>query len=61
MVLKFFGENIERNGETEHVKKAPSSYHSAFSQLVANILEEDIYSRRQFTPANLAETCRKLL
>ncbi|MEZ8254463.1 cellulose biosynthesis protein BcsG [Vibrio splendidus] len=51
--IKIFGENIERNGETEHVK-APSSY-LALSQLVANILEEDIYSRRQFTPAKLAE------
>ncbi|MEC7940271.1 MAG: cellulose biosynthesis protein BcsG [Pseudomonadota bacterium] len=51
--IKVFGENIKRNGETIHVK-APSSY-LALSQLISNILEEDIYSDTQFSPEKLTQ------
>ncbi|CAH7258879.1 putative Cellulose biosynthesis protein BcsG [Vibrio chagasii] len=51
--IKLFGENIKRDGETIHVT-APSSY-LALSQLVSNILEEDIYSDTQFSPKKLTQ------
>lgn len=51
--IKVFGENIKREGETIHVE-APSSY-LALSQLVSNILEEDIYSNTQFSPEKLTQ------
>ncbi|MEG3693345.1 cellulose biosynthesis protein BcsG [Vibrio coralliirubri] len=51
--IKVFGENIKREGETIHVE-APSSY-LALSQLVSNILEDDIYSNTQFSPENLTQ------
>lgn len=51
--IKVFGEGIQRQGETEHVK-APSSY-LALSQLVSNILEQNIYKKKSFNPSDLAE------
>lgn len=51
--IKVFGENIKREGETIHVE-APSSY-LALSQLVSNILEEDIYGTTQFSPKKLTQ------
>ncbi|WP_194436909.1 cellulose biosynthesis protein BcsG [Vibrio fluminensis] len=56
--LKVFGKDIQRQGETKHVE-APSSY-LALSQLIANILDKDIYQVKQFDPedltANLPQT-----
>lgn len=51
--IKVFGEGIQRQGETEHVK-SPSSY-LALSQLVSNILEQNIYEKKSFNPSDLAE------
>ncbi|WP_045463833.1 cellulose biosynthesis protein BcsG [Vibrio hyugaensis] len=50
--IKVFGEGIQRQGSTEHVK-APSSY-LALSQLVSNILEQNIYEQKSFSPSKLA-------
>ncbi|MGR5435773.1 cellulose biosynthesis protein BcsG [Vibrio owensii] len=56
--IKVFGEGIQRQGDTKHVK-APSSY-LALSQLVSNILEQNIYEKKSFSPdeltGNLPET-----
>ncbi|ODS04886.1 cellulose biosynthesis protein BcsG [Vibrio scophthalmi] len=49
--LKIFGKDIQRQGETKHVE-APSSY-LALSQLIANILDKNIYQVKQFDPENL--------
>ncbi|MEH0714566.1 cellulose biosynthesis protein BcsG [Vibrio owensii] len=51
--IKVFGEGIQRQGDTKHVK-APSSY-LALSQLVSNILEQNIYEKKSFSPDELAE------
>lgn len=50
--IKVFGEGIQRQGDTKHVK-APSSY-LALSQLVSNILEQNIYEKKSFSPDELA-------
>ncbi|WP_038877541.1 cellulose biosynthesis protein BcsG [Vibrio jasicida] len=50
--IKVFGEGIQRQGNTKHVK-APSSY-LALSQLVSNILEQNIYDKESFNPSELA-------
>lgn len=50
--IKVFGEGIQRQGDTKHVK-APSSY-LALSQLVSNILEQNIYDKKSFNPSALA-------
>ncbi|QLK44558.1 cellulose biosynthesis protein BcsG [Vibrio owensii] len=50
--IKVFGEDIQRQGDTKHVK-APSSY-LALSQLVSNILEQNIYEKKSFSPDELA-------
>ncbi|WP_104034675.1 cellulose biosynthesis protein BcsG [Vibrio jasicida] len=50
--IKVFGEGIQRQGNTKHVK-APSSY-LALSQLVSNILEQNIYDKESFKPSELA-------
>ncbi|PMO35476.1 hypothetical protein BCT11_22500 [Vibrio sp. 10N.222.52.B12] len=50
--IKVFGEGIQRQGNTKHVK-APSSY-LALSQLVSNILEQNIYDKGSFNPSKLA-------
>lgn len=51
--LKIFGEGMERIGGSVAVK-APSSYLS-LSQLVANILEQDIYKTKRFSPIALTK------
>ncbi|EDP58481.1 cellulose biosynthesis protein BcsG [Vibrio sp. AND4] len=51
--IKVFGEGLQRQGETQHVK-APSSY-LALSQLVTNILVQNIYEKKSFSPSELAE------
>ncbi|OLQ95540.1 hypothetical protein BIY21_06090 [Vibrio ponticus] len=51
--VKIFGKDMERLGEIEHIK-APSSY-LALSQLIANILHQDIYQSKQFSPASLTK------
>lgn len=50
--IKVFGEGIQRQGDTKHVK-APSSY-LALSQLVSNILEQNTYEKKSFSPDELA-------
>lgn len=50
--VKIFGPGVQRQGNTVHVQ-APSSY-LALSQLVSNILEQDIYTKSTFNPAELA-------
>lgn len=50
--VKIFGPGLQRQGNTVHVQ-APSSY-LALSQLVSNILEQDIYTKSTFNPAELA-------
>lgn len=50
--IKVFGEGIQRQGDTKYVK-APSSY-LALSQLVSNILEQNIYEKKSFSPDELA-------
>lgn len=50
--IKVFGEGIQRQGDTKHVQ-APSSY-LALSQLVSNILEQNIYEKKSFSPDELA-------
>lgn len=50
--IKVFGEGIQRQGDTKHVR-APSSY-LALSQLVSNILEQNIYEKKSFSPDELA-------
>lgn len=50
--IKVFGEGIQRQGGTKHVK-APSSY-LALSQLVSNILEQNIYEKKSFSSDELA-------
>lgn len=50
--IKVFGEGIQRQGDTKHLK-APSSY-LALSQLVSNILEQNIYEKKSFSPDELA-------
>lgn len=51
--VKIFGKDIQRQGKTLYVK-APSSY-LALSQLIANILDKDIYQVKQFSPASLTD------
>jgi cellulose synthase operon protein YhjU len=49
--IKIFGKGIQREGETVHIAK-PSSY-LAISQLIANILEQNIYQSNSFDVATL--------
>lgn len=55
--IKVFGKGIQREGEAIHITE-PSSY-LAISQLIANILEQDIYQRVSFTPATLTNNLPK--
>ncbi len=56
--IKVFGKGIQRQGQAMHVTE-PSSY-LATSQLIANILEQNVYQSLSFEPAalisNLPET-----
>ncbi|WP_028865785.1 cellulose biosynthesis protein BcsG [Psychromonas aquimarina] len=58
VAVKIFGEGIKRSGETTHIKQ-PSSY-LALSQVVENILEQDVYQTKKLDvkmlTSNLPET-----
>ncbi len=49
--IKIFGKNIQRQGKAAHITE-PSSY-LAISQLIANILEQNIYQSDSFDVATL--------
>ncbi|MHA6611236.1 cellulose biosynthesis protein BcsG [Photobacterium damselae] len=53
VALKIFGSGLKRIGEPTHVK-GPSSY-LALSQLVSNILDENVYQSKQYDPTKLIQ------
>ena len=53
VALKIFGNGLKRIGKPAHVK-GPSSYLS-LSQLVSNILNENVYQSKQYDPTKLIQ------